>query len=111
MKDYRPFVIALFLLALVSPVGLYLPELFRAGAGWGEWSLEQVTRMVGYAPSGMEKLADIWKAPMLDYALPGQAESPLAQRSVSYALSALLGIGLCGGAMYVLTRWLTNRKG
>lgn len=111
MKDYRPFWIALLVMALASPIGLYLPELLRAGAAWGEWSLGEVKRMVGYTPSGMEKLADLWKAPMPDYALPGQDDAPLAHRSVSYGLSAVLGIGLCGGATYVLTRWLTKRKG
>lgn len=111
MKDFRPFWIALLVLALISPVGLTLPGLIRASAAWGEWSLEEVKRMVGYTPSGMEKLADLWRAPMPDYALPGQAESPLAHRSVSYGLSALLGIGLCGGTMYALTRWIAKRKG
>jgi len=111
MKDYRPFWIALLVMALVSPIGLYLPELLRAGAAWGEWSLGEVKRMVGYAPSGMEKLTDFWKAPMPDYALPGQEDAPLAHRSFSYGFSALLGVGLCGGTMYVLTRWIAKRKG
>ena len=110
MKTYRPFWIALLVMALVSPLGLYLPELLRAGAAWGEWSLEEVKSMVGYVPSGMERLADLWRAPIPDYALPGQEEAPLAQRSLSYILSALLGIGLCGGAAFAMTRWLTKRE-
>jgi hypothetical protein len=98
-------------MALVSPIGLYLPEFLRAGAAWGEWSLEEVRRMVGYAPSGMEKLVNVWQAPIPDYALPGQEEAPLGHRSLSYMFSALLGIGACGGTTYVLTRWLTKSKG
>ena len=111
MKDTRAFWIALLIMALASPIGLYLPELLRAGNAWGEWGLEEVRHMVGYSPPGMEKLADIWRAPMPDYALRGQDEAPLGRRSVSYVLSALLGIGACGGATYVLARWLTARKG
>jgi len=111
MKTCRPLWIAVLVMALASPLGLYLPELLQAGAAWGEWSLEEVTRMVGYAPSGMERLADLWRAPIPDYALPGQEEAPLSQRSLSYILSALLGIGLCGGTTFVVTRWLTKREG
>ncbi len=73
--------------------------------------MEEVQRLVGYTPSGMEKLADVWKAPMPDYALPGQDEAPLAHRGLSYILAALVGIGLCGTTTYVLTAWLTRRKG
>jgi hypothetical protein len=111
MKNHRPFWIAVLAMALVSPLGLYLPEWLQAGAAWGEWSLEEVKQMVGYAPSGMERLSDLWRAPIPDYAFPGQQEAPLARRSVSYIVSALLGIGLCGGAACVVTRWLTKREG
>ena len=111
MKNYRPFWIALLAMALLSPLGLYVPEWLKASAAWGEWSLEEVKRMVGYAPSGMERLADLWRAPIPDYALPGQEEAPLAHRSLSYILSAFLGIGLCGGTAFVVTRWLTKREG
>jgi hypothetical protein len=110
VKEYRACWIALIALAIVSPLGLYLPELMRAGAAWGEWSLEEVGRMVGYVPSGMRKLNDLWKAPIPDYALPGPSEATPAHRSLSYVLSALLGIGLCGGASYILARWLTRKN-
>jgi len=111
MTEYRAFWIALLALALVSPLGLYLPELMKAGGAWGEWSLEEVRQMVGYAPAGMRKLSGLWKAPIPDYALPGQGEAPLSLRGLSYILSALLGIGLCGGATYLLTRWLATKNG
>jgi hypothetical protein len=65
--------------------------------------------MLGYVPSGMEKLASLWQAPIPDYALPGQDDAPLSRRSLSYILSALLGIGMCGGAAYALTRCLMKR--
>jgi hypothetical protein len=108
MKEYRPYWVALLVMAALSPIGLYLPELLRAGSAWGEWGLEEVRQMIGYTPSGMERLSDLWKAPIPDYALPGQEEAPLAHRSLSYVLSAVLGVALCGGGTYVLTRWLTK---
>jgi cobalt/nickel transport protein len=108
MKEYRPYWVALFVIAALSPIGLYLPELLRAGSAWGEWGLDEVRQMIGYAPSGMERLSDLWKAPIPDYAFPGQDAAPLAHRSLSYVLSAFVGVGLCGGVAYVLTRWLTK---
>jgi len=110
MKAYRGLWVAILAMALLSPLGLYLPELLRAGAAWGEWGLDEVKEMVGYAPQGMQGLIDVWKAPLPDYALPGQEEAPLSRRGLSYILSAFLGIGFCGGAAYLLTRWLTQRK-
>lgn len=111
MKSYRPLWIALFVMAAGSPVGLYLPDLLQAGAAWGEWSVEQVTSMIGYTPSGMRKLAELWAAPVPDYALPGQGQAPFAHRSLTYIASALVGIGACGATMYGLTRWLMHKKG
>ncbi len=110
MTRYRPLWIALLAMALVSPIGLYLPEWVKAGAAWGEWSLEEVKQMVGYAPSGMEQISDLWRAPIPRYALRGEDEAPLARRSLSYVVSALLGIGLCGGTALVVARWLARRE-
>jgi cobalt/nickel transport protein len=111
MREYRSFWIALLALALLSPLGLYLPELLKAGGAWGEWGLEEVKQIAGYAPPGMRKLADLWNAPVPDYVLPGQDGGPFALRGLSYILSAFLGIGLSGGAAFLLTRWLTKKNG
>jgi len=111
MKEYRTFWVALIVLALASPVGLYLPEVMKAGAAWGEWGVDEIQRMIGYAPAGMERTADIWKAPLPDYAPSGRGNAPLHFLSLFYILSALTGIGACGGGAYVLARWLGRRKG
>ena len=110
MREYRVFWLVLLALALLTPLGLYLPELMKTGGAWGEWSLEEVKQIVGYAPRGMQRLRNLWNAPLPEYALPGQDEAWLAYRSVSYILSALLGIALCGGATYALTCWLTKKR-
>jgi hypothetical protein len=39
MKEHRRPWVAVIVLALVSPVGLYLPKIMRAGSAWGEWEL------------------------------------------------------------------------
>jgi hypothetical protein len=109
MKDYRALWVALVILALASPIGLYLPEALSAGAAWGEWGLDEIAQMLGYVPSGMEKLAALWQAPIPDYGLPGQEDAPLSHRGLAYIVSALVGIGLCGGVAYVLSRCLMKR--
>jgi hypothetical protein len=109
MKELRPLWIALGALALLSPIGLYLPRLFRAGAAWGEWSLAELEQIQGYLPAGMRTFGRFWRAPLSGYALPGQTDAPLAGLSLSYVFSALLGIGLCAGGAYLLARRLTKR--
>lgn len=109
MKEYRTLLIALGVMALLTPVGLYLPEILKAGAAWGEWGVDEVREMIGYVPAGMEKTADAWKAPLPDYALSGKGDESLPRRSVAYILSAFLGIIACGGGAYLLARWLTRR--
>ena len=111
MRDHRKFWVALIVLALVSPIGLYLPRIMKAGSAWGEWGVEEIKQMIGYAPAGMEKHAEIWKAPIPDYALPGQGQAPLSRRGLAYLLSAFVGIAACGVGGYVLARWLTGRRG
>jgi cobalt/nickel transport protein len=110
MREYRNLWIALVVLALLSPLGLYLPELARAGAAWGEWGLDQIQQALGYVPAGMERMAEIWKAPLPDYTLPGPTDASLSRLSLGYLLSAFLGMGLCGGGAYLGARWLIRRK-
>lgn len=111
MKEYRTLFIALGVMALLTPVGLYLPEIMKAGAAWGEWGIDEVRDMIGYAPAGMEKTADGWKAPLPEYAIPGKGDASLPMRSMAYILSAFLGIIACGGGAFLLARWLTRRGG
>ncbi len=110
MTDYRNLWVLLIVLAVASPLGLYLPWLLKAGSAWGEWGVDEVKRMIGYAPAGMEKTADTWKAPMPNYRLPGQENAPLSRLSISYILSALIGMAGCGSAAYALARWLRRSK-
>ena len=110
MREYRNYWIALLLLAVLTPVGLYLPRLMKAGSAWGEWGIGEVKKMIGYAPAGMEKEAGRWKAPLPEYALPGEGNAPLSQRSRSQVLSAIVGIAACGAGGYLLARWLRRRR-
>ncbi len=93
--------IGLLIMALLTPVGIYLPEKLGAGGAWGEWSTEALKKLVGYVPAGLEKLTDIWKAPVSDYNLGGEGAS-FGAKAVSYIASALIGIGSVAAVVYVI---------
>ncbi|MFH1540950.1 MAG: PDGLE domain-containing protein [Elusimicrobiota bacterium] len=94
MKITNKLWIGLMILVILSPLGLILPEYFKAGSAWGEWGVEEMQKLVGYIPQGLEKLSELWSAPMPDYAFKGWEEKGLLQMSFAYIISALVGIGI-----------------
>jgi hypothetical protein len=110
MKTVNKLWIGLGALAVLSPVGLFLPEYFKAGDAWGEWSGETIKNLVGYIPKGFEKLSSIWSAPMADYAFKGQESTSLGNLSLSYIISAVVGIALCVGGAFLLGKLLAKKK-
>lgn len=110
MRQYRNWWIALLVLAVLTPVGLYLPHILKAGSAWGEWGIGDVKQMIGYAPAGMEKESGRWKAPLPEYAFPGEGKAPLSRQSLPYILSAIVGIAACGAGGYLLARWLRRGR-
>jgi len=94
MRTVTKLWIGLTILIILSPIGLILPEHFKAGAAWGEWGAEEMQKLVGYIPQGLEKLAGIWNAPIPDYAFKGWEEKPLPNLSFAYIISAVVGIGV-----------------
>jgi cobalt/nickel transport protein len=101
--------IGIGILALLSPLGLILPKMFGAKGAWGEWGLDEIEKIAGFVPAGMKRLAETWKAPLPDYALPGQGKG-LAGESFGYVVVAIIGVALTAGLMYLLTRLLLRRK-
>ncbi len=109
-------VFALGVLALLSPLGLYLPAHFHAGAAWGEWGKDEIAVQVakahpgqpGYFPHGMTGNADHWRAPLPDYAPSSVTDVPLSRQSVWYVFSALIGGALLIGVSFGLRRKRKN---
>lgn len=94
MKITTKLWIGILLLTLLSPLGLILPEYFKAGSAWGEWDIFELNNLVGYIPEGLVKLATFWKAPIPDYAFKAQEEKGILNLSFSYIISAILGIAI-----------------
>jgi len=92
MKVINKLWIGLGILIILSPLGLFLPEHFKAGSAWGEWGVDEIGKLAGYVPKGLEKLGSLWNAPIPDYAFRGWGEKGLVHLSLAYIVSAGLGI-------------------
>jgi len=102
--------IGVIALIVLSPLGLVLPAALGAGAAWGEWSAAEIHKLVGYVPARMARLAGLWKAPLPDYALPGQESAPLRALSACYIASAAVGVIVVVVVTIVLGKALARRE-
>lgn len=105
----KKMLLGLVVLAILSPVGVILPDMFKAGSAWGEWGPDEIGKMVGYVPQGMKKLADLWQAPMPDYSFKGWEEKGLCMQSLAYVISAVVGMGIIS-AITLLFGKIMNKK-
>ena len=111
MKTTTKLWIGLGILALLAPLGLILPEHFKAGSAWGEWGADEMQKLVGYVPKGLEKLSSLWNAPMPDYAFKGWEEKGLSQLSFAYIISAVVGIVIIVLIVLLIGRVLARKSG
>jgi len=110
MKITTKLWIGLGILIVFSPLGLLLPERFKAGAAWGEWGAEEIKELIGYVPKGLEKFSSIWSAPIPDYTFKGWEQKGMGQLSFAYIISAIVGICLVVLIVLLLGRMLSRRK-
>ena len=110
MKITTKLWIALGALILLSPLGLILPDHFKAGSAWGEWGVDEMQKLVGYIPQGLEKLGALWNAPLPDYAFKGWEEKGLAHLSFAYIISAVVGSALVALMIWLLGKILVNKS-
>lgn len=75
MKITARLWLGILILAIFSPLGLLLPEYFKA-----------------VHPFGEEKIMTVWNAPILEYSFAGQDGKIISQPILSYILSCVTGI-------------------
>jgi len=97
-------------LTLLSPLGLLLPDHFKAGAAWGEWGAEEIQTLMGYIPQGLAKFSALWNAPLPDYAFKGWEEKGLGPLSAAYVFSAIFGAAVSVGIVFLLGKILTKKN-
>ena len=100
--------LGLAVLGILSPLGLILPDSFKAGSAWGEWGPDEIEKMLGYVPQGMKKLAEFWSAPMPDYDFKGWDKLGLGMQSIAYIVSAVVGIALIVAVTMLLGKIVTK---
>jgi cobalt/nickel transport protein len=108
-KSQKKLWIGLFILGLLTPLGIILPEKFKAGGAWGEWGPEELEKLIGYAPEGLKRLSDLWKAPIPDYNFGGEGSSMTIQ-VISYIASGLIGILAVIFIIYVISRIIVRNE-
>lgn len=110
MKTTTKLWVGIAVLIALSPLGLFLPEHFKAGSAWGEWGADEMQKLLGYIPQGLTKLSSLWNAPMPDYAFKGWEGKGLSHLSVAYIISAIVGIIIVVIVAFIIGRML-QRKG
>ncbi len=99
-KLVRNLLIGLAALIVLTPIGL-----IASGVPFGEWSLEELRQEAGYIPSGISTGAgDFWNTPLSDYGVPGLSAP------VGYVISAIVGVALCGGLLYLAMLWAKKKE-
>jgi len=99
--------IGLLIMALLTPLGILLPEKFKAEGAWGEWGKDELEKLLGYVPKELARLADLWKAPIPGYNFGGE-EASMTVQVISYIASGLLGIGICAFIIFLISRLSTK---
>jgi tetrahydromethanopterin S-methyltransferase subunit C len=100
VKTITKLWIFIAVLAALTPVGLMVPEHFKAGAAWGEWGADEIKKFIGYVPEGMGKLSDIWAAAIPDY----------GTSKISYIVSAILGIIVVAAIAFLFGKFLGKKE-
>ncbi len=110
MKTTTKLWIGIGILILLSPLGVMLPEYFKAGDAWGECGTDTIKELVGYVPRGLEKLSSLWSAPIPDYAFKGWEENSLRHLSAAYIISAAAGVITVIAVVFLIGRMLARRN-
>ena len=110
MKLIAKLWIGMGILILLSPLGLLLPERFKAGDAWGEWGTDGIKELVGYIPQGLYKLSSLWSAPLPDYAFKGWEEKGLGSLSLAYIASAAIGILVVVSVVLLIGKLLSRKE-
>ena len=110
MKTIAKLWIGILVLIILAPLGLILPDHFKAGSAWGEWGADEMQKLIGYVPKGLEKLSSLWSAPFPDYASKGWEQKPLVNLSLAYIFSAAIGILICVCVVFILGKFLSKKE-
>lgn len=101
---YKSIFIALGAMIVLTPIGL-----IATGTAWGEWGADELKEKIGFVPQGFEKFADMWRALLPDYSIPGHANSFL-ESSIGYIICAVVGIILIAAVIFISSKLIMRDK-
>ena len=104
LKRYKSFIIGLIVLVVLTPLGL-----IATGTAWGEWSMTELQKKIGYIPQGFAKISHIWTSIMPDYTAPGLGGG-FFQSALGYIISAIVGIALISTVMLITFKILMKEQ-
>jgi len=110
MKTITKLWMLIIILIILAPLGLILPEYFKAGSAWGEWGIDEIRQLAGYVPMGLEKLASLWNAPMPDYAFKNWEKKPLPAMGIAYIISAAAGVLIVVVVILIIGKLLAKKE-
>ena len=102
--------IGIAVLIVLTPLGLILPDYFKAGVAWGEWGSDTIQKLVGYVPKGIDKLSNIWNAPLPDYSFKGWEDKGMAHLCFAYIIAAIVGIAVISSIVFFLGKLLARNN-
>ena len=92
---FAPLYILIAAMIVLTPLGL-----IASGTAWGEWAADEIKKLVGFVPAGMEKGFQ-FTPPLPDYSLP-----VLKNDIAGYLISAVTGAAV----LLVIFKIITGRK-
>lgn len=106
---FKKLWIGIIILIVLTPIGLVLPELLKAGGAWGEWGPDEIERMLGYVPEGLKRLSGLWSSPIRDFTFSGWEDG--ARGYIGYILSGIIGVALVIGVSLLIGKFLARKNG
>jgi hypothetical protein len=85
--------IGIAVLVILTPLGLILPDYFKAGEAWGE-----------------HKISNLWNAPLPDYSFKGWEDKGMPHQCFAYIIAAIVGIAVISGLVFLLGKFLSRNN-
>ncbi len=96
--------IFVFLFALLVIIGMVPLGLLSKSPAWGEWNLSFYKGKLGVIPQGLQKLSDIYFAPVHDYSPAGFSHI------AGYYISTLIGVLIIFLIFFIFTKKNTRKN-
>ncbi|WPX09625.1 PDGLE domain-containing protein [Anaerocellum danielii] len=100
-NNFKTILIILFSLAILTPLGL-----LTQNPAFGEWTEEEIKKMLGFVPEGLKKYAVVYKFDLFD----GYSVKFIHNQYIGYILSALIGIAVIFAVFFLLKHLMTERE-